>query len=63
MSAKEPTHTYPRRCPVCRIAMMGERSDPSKGEDDRFHCTSCGTIIELHEHRNGRRDPNERSRH
>jgi hypothetical protein len=39
---------YVRNCPVCRVAMIGEKADPEAGDPtfDRFVCFVCGTVIE-----------------
>ena len=39
---------YPRPCPVCGVAMVGEKDDPERGERrfDRHVCLSCGSVID-----------------
>jgi hypothetical protein len=36
---------HPRICPVCRIAMVAERSAPDLGEPDVFRCLNCGSVV------------------
>ena len=40
---------YPRPCPVCRVAMIGENDDPKRGErrSTGFVCLSCGIVHRL----------------
>ncbi len=45
MPARE--RKYPLSCPLCRIAMVGERSDEAGGERDVQRCFNCGTVVEL----------------
>lgn len=44
VSAKD--ERYPRTCPVCRSAMVGERLTPTALRFSRHVCLSCGTVIE-----------------
>ena len=37
--------SYPRVCPVCRQAMIGEKSDPDGDEFDFYRCLHCGCVI------------------
>ena len=39
---------YPLPCPVCKTAMIGEKSDPDLPDYDRFECFRCGAVV-LHE--------------
>ncbi len=32
-------------CPVCRTALIGEKSDPSLNDYDRFRCLNCGAVV------------------
>lgn len=36
---------YPLPCPVCSTAMIGEKSDPSSPDYDRFECLACGAVV------------------
>jgi predicted RNA-binding Zn-ribbon protein involved in translation (DUF1610 family) len=38
---------YPRPCPVCRTAMIGEKMRADAEGLDHFACPACGTTIEL----------------
>ena len=35
---------YPLPCPVCKTAMIGEKSDPA-ADYDRFTCLRCGAVV------------------
>jgi hypothetical protein len=37
----------PRRCPVCGVAMIAEKSQPHLGTHDRYVCLNCGTTIAI----------------
>jgi hypothetical protein len=37
----------PRHCPICGVAMNGEKSRPERELFDIFHCLNCETIIDL----------------
>ena len=37
----------PRPCPVCRVAMVAEKSDPQSPRYDRYVCFNCGTVIAI----------------
>jgi len=37
---------YPLSCPVCTVAMIGERSDPEREDFDIHRCLNCGTVID-----------------
>ena len=36
---------YPVPCPVCRVAMVGERSREDSVEIDIQRCLNCGTVL------------------
>ena len=36
---------YPLPCPVCKTAMIGEKSDPNQPDYDRFECFRCGAVV------------------
>ena len=36
---------YPLPCPVCKTAMIGEKSDPALPDYDRFRCLHCGAVV------------------
>ncbi len=36
---------YPLPCPVCRNAMIGEKTSPDAQEYDKFVCLNCGAIV------------------
>ena len=36
---------YPLSCPVCKTAMIGEKSIPTLAEYDRFVCLRCGAVV------------------
>ena len=38
---------YPRPCPLCSSAMIGEKDAPDAAEYVRFACLACGTTIEV----------------
>jgi len=38
---------YPRPCPICATAMVGERAGPDSPEYVRLACLNCGTTIEI----------------
>ena len=33
-------------CPICRVSMLGSRTDPTHGEFGRFECLNCGLVID-----------------
>ena len=35
----------PLPCPVCKTAMIGQKSDASRQDYDRFECLRCGTVV------------------
>lgn len=35
----------PRKCPVCRVAMVAERSAPGHAVRAVFHCLNCGSVV------------------
>lgn len=37
---------YPLACPVCRQAMIGEKSSPEIEDFDRHRCLICGVVVE-----------------
>ena len=37
---------YPLSCPVCTVAMIGEKSDPERDDFDIHRCLNCGTVID-----------------
>ena len=45
---------YPVPCPVCTVAMVGERSTPENEHFDIHRCLNCGTVID----ESGRAAPN-----
>ena len=36
---------YPLPCPVCKTAMIGQKTDPSLADYDRFECLRCGALV------------------
>ncbi len=36
---------YPIPCPVCRTAMIGEKTVPTLPDYDRFVCLRCGAVV------------------
>jgi transposase-like protein len=36
---------YPLACPVCKTAMVGQKTDASRQDYDRFECLLCGTVV------------------
>ena len=36
---------YPLPCPVCKTAMIGQKTDPSLPDYDRFECLRCGAVV------------------
>ena len=42
-----PAKRYPVPCPVCRIAMIGEKREPDDTTWARHRCFNCGAVIEL----------------
>jgi hypothetical protein len=36
---------HSKACPVCRIAMVAERSAPDLAEPDAFRCLNCGSVV------------------
>jgi len=42
---QERKRPYPMPCPVCRSAMVGEKSQPEQPDYDSFHCLNCGTVV------------------
>jgi hypothetical protein len=36
---------HPKVCPVCRIAMVAERSAPDLADPDAFRCLNCGSVV------------------
>ncbi len=36
---------YPLPCPVCKTAMIGQKSDPNLPDYDRFECFRCGAVV------------------
>ena len=36
-----------RHCPICGIAMIGDKSAPARKEPDIFRCLSCHSIVDL----------------
>jgi hypothetical protein len=43
---QENRKSYPRHCPGCRTAMVGEKRDPASKHFDLYRCLNCGSIIE-----------------
>jgi hypothetical protein len=41
------TREYPLRCPVCRTAMVGEKSSPEAADYDRHRCFNCGATVDF----------------
>jgi hypothetical protein len=37
----------PKSCPLCRIAMIGERSDPNRADFDIYRCLRCDSTIRM----------------
>jgi hypothetical protein len=37
---------YPLSCPVCTVAMIGEKSDPEREDFDIHRCLNCGAVID-----------------
>jgi hypothetical protein len=44
-SPSESLARHPKACPVCRIAMVAERSAPDLAEPDAFRCLNCGSVV------------------
>jgi hypothetical protein len=42
---KENARRYPLPCPVCKTAMIGQKTDPDLPDYDRFECLSCGAVV------------------
>jgi hypothetical protein len=38
---------YPRQCPICWVAMIGEKSTPESEDVDIHRCFNCGCVIDL----------------
>ena len=36
---------YPLPCPVCKTAMIGQKTDPALADFDRFECLRCGAVV------------------
>ena len=36
---------YPLPCPVCKTAMIGQKTDPALPDFDRFECLRCGAVV------------------
>jgi hypothetical protein len=49
---------YPRPCPVCGTAMVGEKGGPDRAEFVRLACFHCGATIEARTAMRGD-DPND----
>lgn len=45
MKDEENETRYPLPCPVCRAAMIGQKSDPGLPDYDRFECLACGAVV------------------
>ncbi len=45
MPQHDPRPAYPLPCPVCRSAMVGEKSTPDAEEFDKFACLNCGAEV------------------
>jgi len=33
-------------CPICRVSMLGSRTDPTRGEFAHFECLNCGLVMD-----------------
>ncbi len=44
---QDPKPHYPLSCPLCGIAMIGEKTEPEQPDFDLHRCLSCGTVVEI----------------
>ena len=45
MTDEKKERQYPLPCPVCKTAMIGEKTDPALADFDRFVCLRCGAVV------------------
>jgi hypothetical protein len=38
---------YPLHCPVCRTAMIGEKSSPEAADYDLYRCFNCAAVVDF----------------
>jgi transposase len=46
MTSDTPHSERSKRCPICRVAMVGSRKQHGEGKLDYFECLRCGLVID-----------------